>query len=154
LAAAHFLLGASNLLVLALPDGWQLATGRGQPEVDATLVQGDYRWARQGRAWYYLWPAGGRPRLDLTVHIGEAAAGPDDVTDRGTFSAGGHAGRWLLGRRRQPWLGRTSWPLLTADLACPVTDRQLALELAGPARWPDLGPLLEFAAVLEGLECH
>jgi hypothetical protein len=157
LAANHLLLGSTNIGIIPLPDGWALATGRAQPEVDGTVDHGGCRWMRGGHGWYWLWPASGR-RHELVVHASPAPARRPPALARtveeGTFAASGHQGRYRLGFR-SAWVPRPApLPHLWAEIACDRTRRWLALELMGPAGSLDLGPLEAFLRGLEGFRCH
>lgn len=152
LSARHAVLGTTNILILAVPDGWRVLDGPSQPEVDRWTQRGDLRWMSQGHAFYRLaWVAPDAPdlaRAEVEVRLTATPSAPDVHDVRHRFTT---VRRGLLPRREVP--------AAEVEIDCPFTGRRLRLELSPAmrgnrptARPEDLQRLVH--TMLEGLRCH
>lgn len=152
LSARHPLLGTTNILILAVPDGWRVLDGPAQPEVDRWTEREDLRWMSQGHAYYRL--AAVAPEAP---HLARAEV---EVRLTATPSAAGaHGVRHRFTTVRRGLLPRREVPAAEVEVDCPPTARRLRLLLAPalrggkPAAGPeDLQRLVD--VMLEGLRCH
>jgi hypothetical protein len=151
LAANHFVMGTTNILMIALPDTWRLLDGYAAPEVDRWSECGERRWMSQGRAPYRLiephpeHPGLVRAEVELMITA--------------TPGAGGHEVRHAFTAARRGLLRRTEVPALHLEVGCPETGRRLRLEFSAAVRdgtpaadRADLERLLE--ALTTGMACH
>lgn len=152
LSARHALLGTTNILILAVPDGWRVLDGPSQPEVDRWTQRGDLRWMSQGHAVYRLaWVAPDAPgfaRAEVELRL---TATPTPGATHGVRH------RFTTVRRRL--LPRREVPAAEVEIDCPETGRRLRLELSPALRGSrptasaeDLEQLVK--VMLEGLRCH
>ncbi|BAD39664.1 hypothetical protein [Symbiobacterium thermophilum] len=152
LAARNLVMGTTNILLLAVPDGWRVLEGPSQPEIDRWSERADQRWMSEGRATYRLVavapeaPEFARAEVELRLTATPSAPDVHDVRHRFTTVR-----RGLLPRREVP--------AAEVEIDCPFTGRRLRLELSPAmrgnrptARPEDLQRLVH--TMLEGLRCH
>ncbi|MEW8979851.1 MAG: hypothetical protein AB2385_15785 [Symbiobacterium sp.] len=153
LSARNLLLGTTNILLLAVPEGWRVLDGPAAPEVDRWSERENRRWMSQGQASYRLaWVAPSAPglaRAEVELRI-VASPLPAGVP---------HAVRRRYVTLRRGLLPRREVPAAVVEVDCPLTERRLRLELVPALRreglaagQDDLEQLVR--ALLEGLRCH
>lgn len=152
LAARNLVMGTTNILLLAVPDGWRVLEGPSQPEIDRWSERVDQRWMSEGRATYRLVavapeaPEFARAEVELRL-----TASPG--------SSGEHAVRHGYTTVRRGLLRRREVPAAQVEIDCPPTRRRLQLTLVPALRdgtpaagQEDLQQLVD--VMLEGLRCH
>lgn len=151
LASANLLLGASNFIVLALPERYNVGATINPAEVAGTHAARGAAWVLEGRCSHFLRDAETRASLELLVRSwrGEGRStkwGPDAravVVAQHDAQLVTDAIRVGFPRRRTMTRLRVAW-------SCERTKRSLEVELLGPDAL-DLDPIAE-ALLLS--ECH
>lgn len=172
LAANHFLMGTTNIVLLPLPSGWRIFdSGPTGPEVDQWTETAECRWMSEGYARYNLvrphpeQPGLVRTEIELTIRARPAAAPPPPGprfaagANTGTVMLNGHAAAYSVGTVRRGLVPRREVPALHLLLTCPETARHLQLEMTAgyreglpSATQADLLEVLETLA--SGFRCH
>ncbi|MGE5675172.1 MAG: hypothetical protein ACM3XM_15085 [Mycobacterium leprae] len=174
LAADNFVMGTTNILLIALPDGWRMLEGHAAPEVERWSTYRDRRWMLEGRAPYRLVrPHPDKPQLvaaevELCITAKSASGRYPrgnrlDYKETGQVAVGEHKGQYRLGTiRRGGLLGLLpgmAVPALHLDLLCFETGRRIHLELNALRRGheptateSDLRALLR--ALQDSFRCH
>ncbi len=136
LASANIFLGASNFIVIALPERYAVGQTINPAEVAGTQQARGAAWVLDGRCSHYLREAGSAGALELLVlsERGEArmpkwAGAPGVVARR--FAE--HEGGQLEDTIRVGLTRRRTMPRLRAWWSCERTKRTLQVELVGPA---------------------
>ncbi|HYF94864.1 MAG TPA: hypothetical protein VD969_21840 [Symbiobacteriaceae bacterium] len=159
LAARNALLGTTNLLVLAVPEGWRLLDGYAQPEVDSWSEYRDRRWMRHGQGVYRLVEPHPEQRGLVRCEV-ELSVSTTDVM---TLAMGGepvdigeHGGVCFHGQVPKGWLGRRTVPAITVEWACPQTQRLVRLVVNGLQQAPVERTVLRrlMDGLLAGVQCH
>lgn len=169
LACRSFVMGTCNLVIIGLPAGWPVRSGRFPPEVDHWRPFGEVNWAVAGRGSFralipreHAGPSGNRlleGRVEIERAGTRAAAAllqPEGVlgrvSERGETQLGGHPARVARGavaRGLGPW--RRWVPAAAVGLACPHTQRNLRILLETESE-AALNEAL--AALTANLACH
>lgn len=152
LAADNLVMGTTNILVIAVPEGWRIINGHAAPEVDGWSEYRERRWMSQGQAPYRLvephpdQPGMVRSEVELVI-----SAKPTHASD--------HSTRHTFGTVKRGFLPRRDVPALRLQVDCPQTGRRIQLDLQSSIRngmptaaREDLERLLK--VLTEGLRCH
>lgn len=153
LASANLLLGASNFMVLALPDRYTIGATINPAEVAGTHPARGAAWVLDGRCSHYVRDVDAKTALELLVRSfrGESRvpkwyAGQDARA----IVVAQHDARLVTDAIRVGFPRRRTMTRLRAAWSCERTKRSLEVELLGPDAL-DLGPIAE-ALLLS--ECH
>lgn len=152
LAARNLVMGTTNILLLAVPDGWRVLEGPSQPEIDRWSERADQRWMSEGRATYRL--------VEVAPDAPDLARAEVELRLTATpGSSGEHAVRHGHTTVRRGVLPRREVPAAQVEIDCPHTRRRLRLVLSPAlrggsptARREDLERLVN--VMLAGLRCH
>lgn len=154
-AAENFLLGPTNFVVVALPEGWKLLRGTSPPEVDSNRLFGDVQWVTSGRSPHLLIQPERRTgaEMHILIHRGRRSLEKLKASPgaRPFPVQSGHEAFFLLHQvRRGLWWGSVENGVRLA-VFCDRTDRTITLEIAGRIGEAEIDELLE---ALQGVECH
>lgn len=151
LASANLFIGASNFLVLALPDRYNVGGTINPPEVAGTHPARGAAWVLDGRCSHYLRDTASRTSLELLVRSwrGESRS-PKWWGDAREIVVAEHEARLVTDAIRVGFPRRRTMARLRAAWSCERTKRSLELELLGPDG-TDLSPIAD--AILLS-ECH
>lgn len=151
LASANLFIGASNFIVLALPERYNVGGTINPPEVAGTHAARGAAWVLDGQCSHYIRDAASRSSLELLVRSwrGEERAPKWGAGAREIVIAQ-HDARLATDAIRVGFPRRRTMARLRAAWSCERTKRSLELELLGPDG-TDLSPLAE-ALLLS--ECH
>ena len=153
LASANVFLGASNFIVLALPERYNVGGTINPPEVAGTHPARGAAWVLDGRCSHYLRDARTKTSIELLVQSwrGEARAPKWYVSSeaRGVLVAE-HDARLIADAIRVGFPRRRTMTRLRAAWSCERTKRSLEIELLASAD-------IELDAIAEAIllsECH
>ncbi len=153
LASANILLGASNLVVIALPDRYSVGQTINPAEVAGTHPARGAAWVLDGRCSHYLRDSQTRESLELLVvsRRGEGSV-PKwfGSSDTRPLVVAQHDARLMVDEIRVGFPRRRPMARLRAAWSCERTKRALEIELLGPHD-ADLAPIAEAFALAE---CH
>ncbi|MDR5694874.1 MAG: hypothetical protein QN198_12375 [Armatimonadota bacterium] len=155
IAAENFLLGATNFVVVTLPEGWKLLRGISPPEVDSNRLFGEVQWVTSGRSPHLLVQPERRSGAELHVLVNRGRRMLDKLKAspgaRPFFLHSGHEAFLLHHQvRRGLWRGYLEKGV-RLSLFCDRTDRTITLEITGRIGETEIQELLE---ALQGVECH
>jgi hypothetical protein len=152
-AATHFVLGASNFLVLPLPENWDLRLGRAPMDIDYTIARDGVRWAQEGQATALLVDHKARRAIELTVRTARGSIPPPKLMEshQGTCRIGGHAASYTLGSANLGLFGTKRYTVLHCTHRCDETQRLVDLRFMHKGTPEMLESLLP---PLEKARCH
>lgn len=151
LASANFFLGASNFVIVALPDRYTVGQTINPAEVAGTHPARGAAWVLDGRCSHWLRDDEAGSSLELLVVTSRGTRPPGwsgGPTTRAVFDE--HDGEVLIDSIRVGFPRRRSMGRLRAWWPCERTRRSLRLEVVAPDG-VDLAPVAE-SLVLS--ECH
>jgi hypothetical protein len=151
LASANLFIGASNFIVLALPDRYNVGGTINPPEVAGTHAARGAAWVLDGRCSHYVRDSTSRTSLELLVQSwrGETRAAKLSGDVREIVIAQ-HDARLATDAIRVGFPRRRTMARLRAAWSCERTKRSLELELLGPDG-------MDLSAIAEAIllsECH
>ena len=151
LASANLFVGATNFIVLALPERYSVGATINPPEVAGTHPARGATWVLDGRCSHYVRDTSSRASLELLVRSwrGESRS-PKWSSDAREIVIAQHEARLATDAIRVGFPRRRTMARLRAAWACERTKRSLELELLGPED-ADLSSIVE-ALLLS--ECH
>lgn len=153
LASANIFLGASNFMVLALPDRYNVGQTINPAEVAGTHPARGAAWVLDGRCSHYLRDSQSKQSLELLVvsRRGETAV-PRwfGSTDTRALIVAQHDARLLFDEIKVGFPRRRAMARLRAAWSCERTKRALEVELLGPHD----ADLAAIADALTLAECH
>lgn len=151
LASANFFLGATNFVVIALPDRYVVGQTINPPEVAGSHPARGAAWVLDGRCSHYLRDAERGPSLELLVLTWRGLKPPPRWAESTVaLRVDQHEAQLLIDEIRVGFPRRRPMVRLRAWWPCERTERTLQLEILGPDG-TDLGPI---AATLSLSECH
>jgi len=145
------LLGASNFLVLALPERFRVGQTINPNEVNGTAQARGAAWVQDGRCSHFLRDGGTVRALELLLVARRGAARPGWAAEGSrAIRIADHEGSALADRLRVGFPRRRDLDRLRLWWPCERTGRSLELELLGaPGSEHD-----DLIAALERSECH
>ncbi len=151
LASSNLLLGASNFVVLALPERYSIGQTINPAEVGGTHQARGAAWVLDGRCSHFIRDSGG-PSLEILVVSDRGERTPrwgrgDGLTATLVAEHEAHVG---IDRIRVGFPRRRTMERLRAWWPCERTKRTLQIEIVGP----EGVDLVAVAAVLPHSECH
>lgn len=151
LASANLLLGASNFIVLALPERYNVGATINPPEVAGTHAARGAAWVLDGRCSHWVRDTETKASIELLVQSwrGEARSPKWAGDARGVVIAQHDAGI-LADVIRVGFPRRRTMTRLRAAWSCERTKRSLEIELLAPANFD----LTAIADALQLSECH
>ncbi|HEY6957190.1 MAG TPA: hypothetical protein VI814_00015 [Candidatus Limnocylindria bacterium] len=151
LASANLFIGASNFLVIALPERYNIGGTINPPEVAGTHAARGAAWVLDGRCSHYVRDTSSRTSLEILVQSwrGETRS-PKWMGEAREIVIAQHDARLATDAIRVGFPRRRTMARLRAAWSCERTKRSLELELLGPED-VDLSPIAD-AIVLS--ECH
>lgn len=152
-AASNFLIGATNFLILALPQGWRIGDGIAPPEVDATHMDGGTLWVVDGRTHHVLFEPAAKRQVELIVRVQPGAARRERVStgwETGDIKVSGHPATYRIGEVRRGVLKRQRLAALGIAFHCNLSERSLCIEFFGPSS----EDLREFLRLAPAITCH
>lgn len=154
IAAENFLLGATNFVVVTLPEGWTLLRGTSPPEVDSNRQFGGVQWVTSGRSPHLLVQPERKTGAEMHILIQRGRRPLDKVKASPKACPfplqSGHEAFLLHLVRRGLWRG-ASENGVRLSVFCDRTDRTITLEITGRIGEAEIQELLE---ALQGVECH
>ena len=153
LASANVFLGASNFVVIALPDRYTVGQTINPAEVAGTHPARGAAWVLDGRCSHYLRDGQTRQSLELLVvtRRGEASVPRWYASSEARrLVVAQHEARMLFDEIRVGFPRRRSMARVRAAWSCERTKRALEVELLGPHD-ADLTPIADAFALAE---CH
>ena len=149
--AGNPIMGGSRFFTLRLPAMWNLTSGAGQPEVDASHERRDVKWVVNGGFWYILYDEERRWALEFTGRLRPFSQRALKPAAEHT-AVSGHPAEvyWASRRRGLPWQRHTV-TYMTVEYDCLQSERHISLEFSG--RCPEEG-FREVLAALQTLRCH
>ena len=152
LASANLFLGASNFMILALPERYVVGGTINPSEVAGTEQARGAKWVLDGRCSHYLRDPAANRSLELLIVADRGERRPGWSTDEGAGSAlfAEHEGGYRLDAIRTGFPRRRTMGRLRAWWPCERTHRTLHLEVLAP-EGVDLGPISESVRLSE---CH
>ena len=152
LASTNFFMGASNFVIVALPERYVVGQTINPPEVAGTHRASGAAWVLDGRCSHWLRDREEGPSLELLVLTWRGERRPRwfavDGANPATFAE--HDGRLMLDDIRVGFPRRRTMRRLRAWWTCERTRRTLEIEVVAPAG-ADLAALAES---LTHSECH
>ncbi len=151
LASANLFLGASNFMVLALPERYNVGQTINPPEVAGTHPARGAAWVLDGRCSHWVRDAQTKSSLELLVQSwrGEGRS-PKWWADAREIVVAQHDARLVFDAIRVGFPKRRTLARLRAAWSCERTKRSLEVELLGPE---DVD-LSQIADALLLSECH
>ncbi len=151
LASANMLLGASNFLVLALPERYRVGQTINPNEVNGTAQARGAAWVQDGRCSHYLRDGGTVRALEFLLVARRGVVPPGWAADPSrAIRVADHEGSARADTMRVGFPRRRDLDRLRLWWPCERTGRSLELELLGPlGAAPD-----DLIAALERSECH
>ena len=151
LASANVFLGASNFIVIALPERYNVGGTINPPEVAGTHPARGAAWVLDGRCSHYVRDPQTKSALELLVQSwrGESRA-PKWLADARSAMVDEHDARVLTDAIRVGFPRRRTLTRLRAAWSCERTKRSIEVELLGPED-------VDLSAIADALllsECH
>ncbi len=152
LASANIFLGASNFLIVALPERYVVGQTINPAEVAGTQPARGAAWVLDGRCSHYVRDAAAQRSLELLVVADRGVRQPRWSHEEGAATAlfAEHEGQFRLDTIRAGFPRRRTMGRLRAWWPCERTKRTLLVELVAPDG-VDLAPIGES---LRLSECH
>lgn len=152
LASANVLLGASNFMVIALPDRYTVGQTINPSEVAGTHPARGAAWVLDGRCSHYLRDTETKMSLELLVvtRRGENAVPRWYSSAERSLVVAQHDARLMQDEIRVGFPRRRTLSRLRAAWSCERTKRALEVELLGPHD-ADLAPIADAFTLAE---CH
>lgn len=152
LASSNLFLGASNFMVLALPDRYAVGQTINPAEVAGSHQARGAAWVLDGRCSHYLRDGAAKISLELLVLSDRGTRVPRWARGDGLAETvvAEHGGQVLVDRMRVGFPRRRTMERLRAWWPCERTRRTLQVEILGP----EGVELSSVAAALPHSECH
>lgn len=151
LASANLFIGASNFIIIALPERWSVGGTINPPEVAGTHPARGAAWVLDGRCSHYLRDSLTKTSLELLVlSFRDAKRAPKWYGEGRDIVVAQHDARVMTDAIRVGFPRRRGMARLRAAWSCERTKRALEVEILAPDG-SDLGPIVE-ALLLS--ECH
>jgi hypothetical protein len=152
LASANLFLGASNFVIVALPERYVVGGTINPSEVAGTEQARGAKWVLDGRCSHYLRDPAAQRSLELLIVGDRGQRQPKWSAEEGVAPArfAEHEGRLRVDTIRAGFPRRRTMGRLRASWPCERTHRTLHVEVLAP-EGVDLGPIGESLTLSE---CH